>query len=112
MQEQSRYAVGIDVGTTMVRCVVGHIDPTTGTPTIVGVGQAPNAGMRKGTVSNLNGPAQAIDQALGDAERMSGYEVNAATISVNGSHIVSTKADGMIAVGMADHEVAEEDVSR
>ena len=112
MQEQSRYAVGIDVGTTMVRCVVGHIDPTTGTPTIVGVGQAPNAGMRKGTVSNLNGPAQAIEQALGDAERMSGYEVNAATISVNGSHIVSTKADGMIAVGMADHEVSEEDVSR
>ena len=112
MQEQSRYAVGIDVGTTMVRCVVGHIDPTTGTPTIVGVGQAPNAGMRKGTVSNLNGPAQAIDQALGDAERMSGYEVNAATISVNGSHIVSTKADGMIAVGMADHEVVEEDVLR
>ena len=112
MQEQSRYAVGIDVGTTMVRCVVGHIDPTTGTPTIVGVGQAPNSGMRKGTVSNLNGPAQAIDQALGDAERMSGYEVNAATISVNGSHIVSTEADGMIAVGMADHEVSEEDVSR
>ena len=112
MQEQSRYAVGIDVGTTMVRCVVGHIDPTTGTPTIVGVGQAPNSGMRKGTVSNLNGPAQAIDQALGDAERMSGYEVNAATISVNGSHIVSTKADGMIAVGMADHEVVEEDVLR
>ena len=112
MQEQSRYAVGIDVGTTMIRCVVGHIDPTTGTPTIVGVGQAPNSGMRKGTVSNLNGPAQAIDQALGDAERMSGYEVNAATISVNGSHIVSTKADGMIAVGMADHEVVEEDVLR
>ena len=96
----------------MIRCVVGHIDPTTGTPTIVGVGQAPNSGMRKGTVSNLNGPAQAIDQALGDAERMSGYEVNAATISVNGSHIVSTKADGMIAVGMADHEVVEEDVLR
>ena len=112
MQEQSRYAVGIDVGTTMIRCVVGHIDPTTGTPTIVGVGQAPNSGMRKGTVSNLNGPAQAIDQALGDAERMSGYEVNAATISVNGSHIVSTKADGMIAVGMADREVVEEDVLR
>ena len=112
MQEQSRYAVGIDVGTTTIRCVVGHIDPTTGTPTVVGVGQAPNSGMRKGTVSNLSGPAQAIDQALGDAERMSGYEVNAATISINGAHILSTKADGMIAVGMADHEVVEEDVLR
>ncbi len=112
MQEQSRYAVGIDVGTTMIRCVVGHVDPATGTPTIVGVGQAPNSGMRKGTVVNLNGPAHAIDQALGEAERMSGYEVNEATISVNGSHILSTKADGMIAVGMADHEINDEDLAR
>lgn len=112
MQEQSRYAVGIDVGTTTIRCVVGHVDPATGTPTIVGVGQAPNSGMRKGTVVNLSGPAHAIDQALGDAERMSGHEVNDATISVNGSHILSTKADGMIAVGMADHEITAEDLQR
>ncbi|HSW90491.1 MAG TPA: cell division protein FtsA [Candidatus Saccharimonadales bacterium] len=112
MQEQPRYAVGIDVGTTMIRCVVGHVDPATGTPTIVGVGQAPNSGMRKGTVVNLNGPAHAIDQALGEAERMSGYEVNSATISVNGAHILSTRADGMIAVGTADKEINEDDLRR
>ncbi len=112
MQDSSRYAVGIDVGTTTIRCVVGHVDMATGTPTVVGVGQAPNSGMRKGVVTNLNGPAHAIDQALGEAERMSGYEVNEATISINGSHILSTKADGMIAVGMADHEISEEDVAR
>lgn len=112
MQEDSRYAVGIDIGTTTIRCVVGHVDPTTGTPTIVGVGKAPNSGMRKGTVVNLNGPAQAIDIALGEAERMSGFEVNDATISVNGSHILSTRADGMIAVGMADHEINREDLAR
>ncbi len=112
MQEQSRYAVGIDIGTTTIRTVVGHIDPATGTPTIVGVGKAPNTGMRKGTVVNLAGPAHAIDEALGEAERMSGYEVNNATVSINGSHIVSTKADGMIAVGMADHEINEEDLGR
>lgn len=112
MQEDSRYAVGIDIGTTTIRCVVGHVDPTTGTPTIVGVGKAPNSGMRKGIVVNLNGPAQAIDIALGEAERMSGFEVNDATISVNGSHILSTRADGMIAVGMADHEINPEDLVR
>ena len=112
MQEQSRYAVGIDVGTTMIRCVVGHVDTTTGTPTIVGVGEYPNSGMRKGSVSNLNGPSEAIDKALGDAERMSGYQVNDATVSINGSHILSTCTDGMIAVGMSDHEVNEEDLYR
>lgn len=112
MQENSRYAVGIDIGTTTIRCVVGHVDSTTGTPTIVGVGQSPNSGMRKGTVVTLAGPAHAIDEALGEAERMSGHEVNDATISVNGAHIVSTKSDGMIAVGMADHEISDDDLGR
>jgi cell division protein FtsA len=112
MQEISKYAVGIDIGTTTVRCVVGHIDGTTGAPTIIGVGIAPNSGMRKGTVANLEGPAQAIDAALAEAERMSGYQVDAATISINGSHIVSTHADGMVAVSGPNHEVVSDDLAR
>ena len=112
MQETSRHAVGIDIGTTTVRCVVAHIDGTTGVPTIVGVGTAPNSGMRKGNVVNLTGPAQAIDDALGEAERMSGYQVDVATICINGSHIISTHADGMIAVGGNSHEITEEDLIR
>lgn len=112
MQDSSRYAVGIDVGTTTVRCVVGHIDPSSGTPTIVGVGKAASNGMRKGVVAHLNGPAQAIDDALGKAESMSGYQITGATLSINGSHILSTKADGMIAVGPAGHEVDAQDIVR
>lgn len=112
MQDSSRYAVGIDIGTTTVRCVVGHLDATTGAPTIVGIGEVPNNGMRKGTVINLNGPAQAIDDALGEAERMSGYQVDAATVSINGSHILSTTTDGMIAVGAIDHVVSDDDIQR
>ena len=110
MQENSRYAVGIDIGTTTIRCVVAHLDSTNGTPTIVGVGQAANSGMRKGAVANLQGPAAAIDAALGEAERMSGYQVDYATVSINGTHIMSTKTDGMIAVGAGDHEVTREDL--
>jgi cell division protein FtsA len=68
--------------------------------------------MRKGVVAHLAGPGQAIDTALGEAERMSGYQVDAASISINGAHILSTKADGMIAVGAMDHEIVEEDLAR
>lgn len=113
MQEgSSLYAVGIDIGTTSVKAVVAHIDGSTGVPTIVGVGQAANSGMRKGVVVNLNGPAQAIDDALGEAERMSGYQVDGATMSVNGAHILSTRTDGMVAVGAADHEINRDDLAR
>lgn len=112
MQENSRYAVGIDIGTTMVRCVVGHIDNASGALTVVGVGKSKNSGMRKGIVVNLDSPAQAIDDALGEAERMSGCEIDSATISINGSHILSTHTDGMIAVGGSDHEIDQDDIYR
>lgn len=112
MQDSSRYAVGIDIGTTTVRCVVGHIDSATGKPNIVGVGEIKNTGMRKGAIVNLNGPAEAIDKALAEAERMSGYEVNSAVVSVNGSHVLSTTTDGMVAVMSPDHVVTDEDIVR
>ncbi len=112
MQENSRYAVGIDIGTSTIRCVVAHLDGEGGTPTIVGAGSAANSGMRKGVVANLQGPASAIDTALGEAERMSGYQVDNATISINGSHILSVKTDGMIAVGAMDHEINRDDLLR
>lgn len=112
MQESSQYAVGLDIGTSKVRAVVAHIDSSTGVPTIVGIGQAANTGMRKGVIVNLQGPGQAIDTALGEAERMSGYQVHSATVSVNGSHILTTHADGMVAVGAADHEIGPEDLDR
>ena len=112
MQENSRYAVGLDIGTSTIRCVVSHLDGENGTPTVVGVGSSPNTGMRKGSVANLQGPATAIDTALGEAERMSGYQVDYATVSINGSHIMSVKTDGMIAVGAMDHEITRDDLMR
>ncbi len=112
MQESSQYAVGLDIGTTKVRTVVAHIDSSTGVPTIVGIGQAANTGMRKGVIVNLQGPGHAIDEALGEAERMSGYQVHAGSVSVNGSHILTTHADGMVAVGGTDHEISPEDLER
>ena len=109
MQEVSRYAVGLDIGTTYVRAVVGHLDGTNEKPTIVGVGVEPNSGMRKGTVVNLVNTAQAIDKALEAAERMSGHQIHAVTISVNGSHVVGMSSKGVIAVG---HEITETDLER
>lgn len=112
MQESSSYAVGIDIGTTTVRAVVARIDASSGTPRIIGVGAAKSSGMRKGVVVNLNGPAQAIDEALAEAERMGGYEVGSGAMSINGAHILSTRVDGMVAVSSPDHEIIPDDLAR
>ena len=109
--DEMRYAVGLDVGTDNVRAVILSVNKE-GVKTVVGYAEAKNAGMRKGLVSNLSGPGQAIDRMLGEAERMSGYEVNSAYVSINGKHILSTQAEGMIAVGAVDHEIDGEDLAR
>lgn len=111
MDEVSRYAVGLDVGTENVRAVVMSVGRD-GNTSVVGYGEAANAGMRKGVVANLTGPAEAIDRMLVEVERMSGYEVNSAYVSINGAHVLSTKTEGMIALGPKDHEINEEDLMR
>ena len=66
--------------------------------------------MRKGVLANLAGPADSIDKMLGEVERMSGYEIHSATVSINGSQLLTTKTEGMIAVGTAEHEINEDDL--
>ena len=112
MQDNSQYAVGLDVGTTTVRVVVGHSETPGSAPTIIGVGAHENSGMRKGTVVNLVNTAQAIDKALEAAERMSGHQINRATVSINGSHIIGMSSKGVIAVGTSGHEINEDDLAR
>jgi len=112
MQESLRYGVGLDIGTTHVRCVVGHLDGASSSATIVGVGEAPNAGMRKGVVVNITGVAQAIDTALDEAERMSGHQISGVSITVNGAHIMAMSSKGVVAVNSPNHEISEEDIAR
>ncbi len=111
MDEISRYAVGVDVGTSNVRTVVASVSRE-GALNVVGYAEAPNSGMRRGVVANLVGPCQAIDKILLEAERMSGVQVNAATVSINGMQILSTRTEGMIAVGAMEHEINENDIAR
>lgn len=111
MDEISRYVVGVDVGTNNVRTVVASVSRE-GVLNVVGYAETPNSGMRRGVVANLVGPCQAIDKALLEAERMSGFQVNSATVSINGTQILSTHTEGMIAVGAVEHEINESDIAR
>jgi len=111
MDEISRYAVGVDIGTSTVRTVVASVN-SDGALNVVGYAEAPNSGMRRGVVVNLVGPCNAIDKTLFDAERMSGFQVKSATVSINGTQILSTRTEGMIAVGGTEHEINENDLAR
>ena len=111
MDESKRFVTGLDVGTENVRAVIASINKN-GELAVVGYNEGKSAGMRKGVPANLTGPAESIDRMLGEAERMGGYEVRDAYVSVNGAQILSTKTEGMIAIGTVEHEVNGADLDR
>jgi cell division protein FtsA len=102
--------VGLDIGTSMVRCVVGTFDPNgSHMPSIIGHGQSVNQGMRRGAVVQVDDVSDAIVHALTEAERISGMSIKKATVNVNGSHISGLNSEGVIAISAANREITQED---
>jgi cell division protein FtsA len=104
--------VGIDIGSSKVTCVIGVSEESSPSPSIIGVGKSNNTGMRKGQVVDIEDTMQAITNAVDEAERISGYAVDSATIGIGGVNIVSLNSKGVIAVGGMDKEITIEDVHR
>ncbi|HXR49676.1 MAG TPA: cell division protein FtsA, partial [Verrucomicrobiae bacterium] len=102
--------IGLDIGTSTVRCVVGMFDPNgSSMPSIIGHGQAPNQGMRRGAVVHVDEVADAIVHAVTEAERISGKQIKHATVNVNGSHVSGLDSEGVIAISAANREITPED---
>jgi cell division protein FtsA len=102
--------VGIDIGTSTVRCVIGMYDsPEAHVPSIVGYGSAHNSGMRKGVVSHIDDVAQAIAQAVTEAERLSGIRITSATVNIGGAHVAGVNSRGVIAIPAANREISIDD---
>lgn len=102
--------VGIDVGTSAVRCVIGVVDPNNPNKlSIVGHGSVPNLGMRKGIVAQVDEVADAVAHAVAEAERISGMRIQGATINVNGTHVTGLNSKGVIAISAANREITIDD---
>jgi len=102
--------IGLDIGTSTVRCVVGTFDPNgSNMPSIIGHGQAHNQGMRRGAVVHVDDVADAILHAVTEAERISGMQLKHATVNVNGSHVSGMNSEGVIAISAANREITPED---
>lgn len=101
---------GLDIGTTKT-CAVVALDGPNGLE-IVGVGEAPSMGMRKGVVVDLDETIKSIEAATEKAERMAGIHVGDVFVGITGDHIRSTNNRAVVAVSGEDREVSHVDVRR
>lgn len=102
--------VGLDIGTTSVRCIVGTIDQAEPTKmAIIGHGTSLNSGMRKGLIANSDDVADSVAQAVTEAERLAGVQIHEAMVNVNGVTVSGINSRGVIAISAANREITEDD---
>ncbi len=89
-------SVGLDIGTSRVRCVTGEPSEK-GTMNIIGFGQAESRGLRRGIVTTTDAVTESIKKAVEEAERVSGQEVQVATVNLSGEHLRGENKSGVVA---------------
>lgn len=101
--------VALDIGTSKVVVLVGEVTNDNQVE-VIGLGQHPSTGLKKGVVVNIEATVQSIQRAVEEAELMAGCEIHSAFTGIAGSHIRSLNSHGIVAI--QDKEVTSGDVER
>ncbi len=111
MAQATRVYAGLDIGTTKISCIIADQNAA-GEMRILGVGNAPSDGLRRGAVVDLEKTVASVSKAVEEAERMAGVQAKGVHAGIAGDHIRSLNSRGVVVVGRKDNEIAAADVSR
>ncbi|MFA5107851.1 MAG: cell division protein FtsA [Patescibacteria group bacterium] len=103
---------GLDLGSTMIRIVVGQKTEADNKIHVLGISEHPSEGIAKGVITSIEDTVSSISGALEKAERMTGLPVEHAFVGISGAHITSIQSHGVVAVSKANGEIHEEEVER
>ena len=116
--EEKQIISGIDIGTTKIAVVISEWVKSEDQISILGVGEAPSQGLKKGIVVNMNQTVESLTSALSTAERQADVEVDGAFVGITGDHIRGINYSGVITVSKGSNrqpvgqEITQEDVQR
>ncbi len=109
MSRKNEYIAAVDIGTTKIVALVGKIT-SNGRLEILGMGQSPSNGVKRGVVLNIDETANAIQKAVKDAEEESGIKFDEVYVGIAGQHIKSTKNRGIKYIDSELGEITQEAV--
>ena len=101
---------GLDLGTSKITVVIAERDGDEAQ--IIGVGQAPSSGVRKGLIVNLDQAVRSVKQAVGDAQNMVGQDISEVTVAFGGGEMTSIRSRGMVSLGRSPRPVIKDDIER
>jgi cell division protein FtsA len=91
--------------------VVGEYNEN-GVLEIIGVGEAPSSGLRRGVVVNIESTLASVSAAVEAAELMSGREVREVYCGAAGASVEGINSRGVVAVTGKGREITREDIDR
>ncbi|MUV36217.1 Cell division protein FtsA [Lentibacillus sp. JNUCC-1] len=102
--------VSLDIGTSKVKVIIGEV--LNDSLNIIGVGSSESNGMKKGAIVDIDQTVQSIKNAVEQAERMVGVQIESVIVGINGNHIQLQPCHGVVAVQSENREISDEDVQR
>ena len=109
MFDSSSIIVGLELGTSKICAVVGDMNDD-GALNIVGIGQSPSRGVRKGEIVDAAAAEECIREAIVQAETMADVEIRSVYLGVTGGHIRGFTNHGVHPVVSSDREITQDDV--
>ena len=102
-------SVGLEIGTSKVCVVVADVRPD-GSLKVLGVGQSPSLGVRKGEIVHLESVHKCVRDAIADAEQKSDVSIRKAYVAITGGHITSFNNRGVVELPEGHEEIEEDDL--
>ncbi len=113
---KNRIVAALDIGSSKITTLIGQVltDQVTfeNTVNIIGAASAIAKGVKKGQIVDIEQAVEATIVSVEAAERMAGFNLNSAYVSVGGGHIASQNSTGVVAISDPQGEVGPEDVNR
>lgn len=105
----SDVVAALDIGTTKICVIVGRRTELGGVE-VLGVGKVSSEGVRRGVVTNIDKTVKAIEEAVIQAEKMSGFDIMEVQVGIAGQHIKSLQHQGILTLSDADKEICQADI--
>src|SRR3989344_3754645 len=113
---KKRIIAEIELGSSKIATVIAQIQTDQISfireISIVGVSSVESRGIKKGQIVNIEEAVEAIITSVEGAERMAGYNLDNAFVSIGGAHVSSQNSHGVVAVSDPEGEISANDVDR
>jgi len=111
IMKENMISIGLDIGTTKIVAMIGQTNEYNKMK-ILGVGKSISLGVHRGVVNNITQTIQSIQQAVSEAEEISGIKVDGVTVGIAGQHIRSLQHSDYITRNNSEQVIDETDIEK